>query len=99
MARSTSSTSIVYDRGSTTTNTGLAPAYSIAAAVATNVSGTVMTSSPGATPEATSARCSALVPEFTPTAWAAPQYGANSASNAFTSSPSTNWLLSTARVM
>ncbi len=34
--------------------------------VATNVNGTVMTSSPGPTPAASSARCSALVPVLTP---------------------------------
>ena len=33
--------------------------------VATNVNGTVITSSPGPIPAASSARCSALVPEFT----------------------------------
>jgi hypothetical protein len=55
------------------TNTGVAPAYWIAAAVATNVNGTVTTSSPAPMPAASSARCSALVPELTATASAAPQ--------------------------
>ena len=49
-------------------NSADAAAYSMAAAEATNVKGTVMTSSPGATPAARSARCSALVPELTPMA-------------------------------
>ena len=51
--------------GSTSTSTGRAPAYSIAAIVATKVNGTVMTSSPGPTPAPRSARWSALVPLLT----------------------------------
>jgi hypothetical protein len=60
--------SIVRYEGSTSTNTGLAPAYSIAATVATKVNGTVMTSSPRPTPAASRDKCSALVPLFTPMA-------------------------------
>ena len=51
----------------------------------------VITSSPGFIPAASSARCNALVPEFTPTACLAWQYAANSASKASTY---TNWHLS-----
>ena len=42
------------------------PCSAIADTVATNVNGTVITSSPGPTPAARSARCSALVPLLTP---------------------------------
>ena len=58
-------TSIVQLRGSMSTNTGVAPVYRTAATVAMNVKGTVITSSLGPTPAASSARCSALVPELT----------------------------------
>jgi hypothetical protein len=97
IARSTSAGSIVSVRGSTSTKTGRAPAYSIAETVATNVKGTVMTSSPGPTPRASSARCSALVPELTPTASATPQQAANARSKAATSGPRTNWPLPSTR--
>src|SRR5690606_6407113 len=73
------------------TRTGRAPVMSIAAALATRVKGTVMTSSPGPTPAASNARCSALVPVLTATPYPAPQNLANSSSKAATSSPSTYW--------
>ena len=73
IAASIAAGAIVYVSGSMSTNTGVAPAYSIAATVATNVNGTVITSSPGPMPAASSARCSALVPELTPTASPSPQ--------------------------
>src|ERR1022692_318307 len=60
------------------------------AAEATKVNGDVITSSPGPMPPASRARCRALVPEFTPMASAAPQYPANSFSNAATSGPRMN---------
>src|ERR1039457_6334484 len=60
------------------------------AAEATKVNGDVITSSPGPMPPASRARCRALVPEFTPMASAAPQYPANSSSNAATSGPRMN---------
>ena len=47
---------------------GVAPQCSMTFAVATKVSGVVITSSPGPTPRALSARCNAAVPEFVPTA-------------------------------
>src|SRR5574342_378127 len=48
---------------------------------------TVTTSSPGRTPTASSARCSAVVPLETAQAWRAPTYAANSRSKAATSGP------------
>ena len=55
-AASIAAVSIVNDSGFISTNTGQAPVYWMAATVATNVKGTVMTSSPGPTPAAKSAR-------------------------------------------
>ena len=54
-------------RGSTSMNTGRAPLNSMAAAVATAVCDTVMTSSPGLISWAFSAKSRASVPEATPT--------------------------------
>ena len=54
--------------GSISTNTGFAPTRSIAIAVAMKVIGVVMTSSPWPMPAASSARCSAAVPELQPIA-------------------------------
>src|ERR1035441_746444 len=68
--------------------------------VATKVNDTEMTSSPGPTPAASSAKCRALVPEFTPTqCFAPPQYAANACSKAATSLPSTNCEESSTRWM
>ena len=50
-----------------------------------------MTSSPGPIPAASSDRCSALVPVFTPMPCAACWKVANSRSKAATSLPSVNW--------
>ena len=58
--------------GSTSANTGVAPQYEMAHDVEMNVWGVVITSSPGPTPAASSARCSAEVPEFTPMQWRRP---------------------------
>src|SRR5665213_1318202 len=69
------------------TNTGFAPACTIAPAVAKNVNGTVMTSSPGPIPSASSASSSASEPDAHPMACRTPQYSAALASNALTSSP------------
>ena len=49
----------------TSANTGVAPQWTITFAVAGQVIGLVITSSPGPTPSATSERCSAAVPEET----------------------------------
>src|SRR3989304_5226769 len=58
---------MVYERASMSTNTGRAPVYRMAAAVATKVNGTVITSAPGPMPAASRARCRALVPAFNAT--------------------------------
>ena len=49
-----------------------------------------MTSSPGPMPSARSASDSASVPDDTPTAYALPQYAANSSSKASSSAPNVN---------
>src|SRR5678816_4847117 len=72
---------------STSTKTGVAPQYRIAFAVAMNEWLTVTTSSPGPTPTASSARCSAVVQLDTAQACGAPTAAANSRSNAATSGP------------
>src|SRR5688572_15046461 len=56
-------------------------------AVAQKVSGVVMTSAPSPTPDASNDRWSAAVQEFTATAWRAPVYSANRASNRATRGP------------
>ena len=54
--------------GSTSTSTGVAPAWMMALTVAANVSAVVITSSPGCTSSASIERCSAAVHELTATA-------------------------------
>src|SRR5208282_3668586 len=54
--------------GSTSTNTGVAPALTIALAEAKKLNGVVMTESPGLTPAETSASQRASVPDAQPTA-------------------------------
>ena len=51
-----------------------APVWTTAFAVAQNVIGVVMTSSPGPTPDTSMARCKAAVQELTATASADPMY-------------------------
>ena len=68
-------------------NTGRAPQWMIASAVAANVNAVVTTSSPGPTPTARSASMSAAVPEATPTAAPAPISRAKARSKASTSWP------------
>lgn len=68
-------------------SSGVAPAISTAATVATAVCDTVATVAPGPTSNARSANASASVPLPQPTACAAPSHAANSDSNALTSSP------------
>ena len=72
---------------SMSTNTGVAPQCRTLLAVAMNEWLTVTTSSPGRTPTASSARCSAAVPLDTAHACGAPTNPANSRSNAATSGP------------
>ena len=86
-ARSSAAGSIVSDSGCTSTKRTSAPVRQIASTVATNVNGTVITSSPAPMPAAVSAMNRALVPELTPTACSVPQCLANSCSNASTSGP------------
>ena len=66
---------------SMSTNTGRAPAWTIALAGATKLNGEVITSSPGPTPAPSSARCRPAVPDDTPTAYAAPLRSATARSN------------------
>jgi hypothetical protein len=67
--------------------TGRAPACRIPLALAVNVKETVMTSSPGPIPAASSARWIAVVPELTATACLAPMNSAKRASNSSTRAP------------
>ena len=81
IAASTACGSMFIVRRSTSTNTGRAPQCSTTFAVAGNVRGEVITSSPGATPITSRARCRAAVQELRPTACRAPTYAANRSSN------------------
>src|SRR5262245_47856038 len=60
----------------TSAKTGVAPVWTITFAVAGQVIGVVITSSPGPTPSATRARCIAAVPDDTARACLAPTYSA-----------------------
>src|SRR5437870_9826234 len=60
----------------TSANTGVAPAWTITFAVAGQVIGVVITSSPGPTPTLRSARWRAAVPEATARTCSAPTYSA-----------------------
>ena len=71
-ARSTAAGSMFSVSGSTSTMTGVAPAWWMTCAVAQNVIVVVMTSSPGPMPAAASAICMAAVPELTARARSAP---------------------------
>ncbi len=62
IAASSSAGSMLYVRGSMSTNTGFAPISAIISAVAKNVNGTVTTSSPGPMSSAISAISRASVP-------------------------------------
>src|SRR5581483_2055018 len=72
---------------SMSTNTGFAPTYRTAFAVATYVSDGTMTSSPGPAPSASKARWSAAVPLETESALRTPQSSANVDSNRETKGP------------
>ena len=72
---------------STSTKTGRAPVWTIELAVAQNVMGVVMTSSPRPTPETTMDRWSAAVHELRAMACAAPMYSRNISSNRATRGP------------
>src|SRR5689334_15763029 len=87
IAASTCSGSRHQVAGSTSTNTGSAPTYRTALAVAMYVMDGTMTSSPGATSSATSARWSATVPLATVMTERDSQNSANSRSNRSTYLP------------
>ena len=76
-AASAAVASMHHDSGSMSTKTGTAPMYIGAAAVATNVSAGMITSSPGPTPAAFSATSSAVVPLAVQTPERAVWYEAN----------------------
>ena len=74
-------------RASESTKNGRAPVYVIALAVAAKVIADVRTTSPEPTPSAIKPRCSAAVPEVSPTAYWTPTRPATSASKAARSGP------------
>ena len=73
--------------GRTSANTGVAPDWAMASAVAKNVNGAVMTSSPAPTPRARRAMVRPSVPLATPTAPLVPMYEAASSSKPLTLGP------------
>src|SRR6266705_4776254 len=79
--------SIVSVSGSTSTSTGRAPTCSITLTVAANVSGVVITSSPGPIRPTASAVCIPAVHELRASALGAETAAANSASNEATFGP------------
>src|SRR5215204_1382748 len=72
----TASGSMFRSDSRTSTKTGVAPAWTTTFAVAGQVIGVVITSSPGPIPSATRVRCIAAVPEETASACFAPTYAA-----------------------
>ncbi|MFT3917330.1 MAG: hypothetical protein QM704_25560 [Anaeromyxobacteraceae bacterium] len=81
MARSTAAGSRHQEPGSTSASTGVAPVRSTACAVAAKVRSGTITSSPGPSPSAWSARWRATVPFETVIAWRTPTQAAKAASN------------------
>ena len=73
IAASTAAGSRLNVSGSMSAKTGVAPTRWIELAVAKNVNGLVITSSPGPTSSAISARIRASVPDAQPMAWRASQ--------------------------
>ena len=86
-ARATSSGSMFRSLSRTSAKTGVAPVWTITFAVAGHVIGVVITSSPGPTPSATSARCSAAVPDVTASACFASTYSAKRRSSSAARGP------------
>src|SRR4029079_17255016 len=86
-AAMTASSDALSVSASTSTSTGVAPTWAITSALAANVHVGTMTSSPGPTPIASSARCSAAVAELTATAFGNPTNAANASSNSLTRGP------------
>ncbi len=87
MAASIRAGSMLRSSSRISTNTGSAPQWRIALAVAMKEWLTVMTSCPGLTPLTSRARCSETVQFETATACRVPQNSANSRSKAATSGP------------
>ena len=83
----TSFGSIHISFSSMSANIGVAPTCFITSTVLTHVYGTVITSSPGPTPRASSDKCSADVHELNATQLSVSQYSANCFSNFFTAGP------------
>src|SRR5262245_21690486 len=83
----TRSGSIFRSESRTSAKTGVAPAWTITLAVAGQVIGVVITSSPGPTPTASSARCSAAVPEATASTCSAWTYSAKRRSSSAARGP------------
>ena len=71
----------------TSTKTGVAPVWTITFAVAGQVIGVVITSSPGPMPRATSARCSAAVPDASASTCSASRYSAARRSSSAAAGP------------
>src|ERR1035441_7700420 len=71
----------------TSANTGVAPWYKMQLGVAQKVIGVVSASSPGSSPAANAAPCSAAVPELKLTACRTPIHAANRSSNSPTFGP------------
>src|SRR5215213_891075 len=71
----------------TSTNTGVAPAWTITFAVAGHVIGVVITSSPAPTPSATRERWSAAVPEASASTYSASTYSAKRRSSSAAAGP------------
>src|SRR6267143_6952676 len=90
IAASTAAGSILNVPGSMSTNTGVPPALWIVPAVAKNVKGVVMTSSPGLSPSALSGRRSASVPLAHAMPCFAPASRATALSSCGTGGPITN---------
>ena len=87
IAFSSRATSMLKVRGSTSTSTGLAPASTMTLSVAAKVSGVVMTSSPGLSSSASSARCNPAVAEVSANACGAPRYCFRSSSKRLVRGP------------
>ncbi len=76
MSSATWSGSMFRSESRTSAKTGVAPAWTITFAVAGQVIGLVITSSPGSTPTASKERWRAAVPDATASAYSAPTYSA-----------------------
>ena len=87
MAASSASRSILRVRGSTSTNTGVAPTATMTLAVATQVMGVVMTSSPGPMSASRKATSMVAVPFENERTERPPNSADNCASNACTCGP------------